>query len=70
VRGFDDLFRQGTPEEKKEFIRLWLDGIDFDPEERRARVYMKRFPAPSQDTGNSSLRLVAGAGFEPATFGL
>jgi len=67
VRGFEDLFRQGTPEEKKEFIRLWLDGIDFDPVERRARVHMKRFPAPSQATGNSSFRLVAGARFEPAT---
>jgi site-specific DNA recombinase len=63
VRGFDDLFSHGTPEEKKEFIRLWLDGIDFDPEERRARVYMKRFPAPSPDTGNSSLSLVAGASY-------
>jgi DNA invertase Pin-like site-specific DNA recombinase len=70
VRGFKGLFSEGTPEEKKEFIRLWLDGIDFDPEERRARVYMKRFPAPSQDTGKSSFSLVAGAGFEPATFGV
>ncbi|MFC1799294.1 zinc ribbon domain-containing protein [Candidatus Eisenbacteria bacterium] len=53
-----------------EVIRLWLDGIDFDPRERRASVHMKRFSALSQVTGSSSFRLVAGAGFEPATFGL
>jgi hypothetical protein len=33
------------------------------PEEHRARIYVKRFPAPSQGTGNSALSLVAG----PAT---
>jgi DNA invertase Pin-like site-specific DNA recombinase len=47
VKGFEDLFPYGTPEEKKEFIRLWVDHIDFEPEKRRARVYIKRFPAPS-----------------------
>jgi hypothetical protein len=69
VRGFEDLFQYGTPEEKKEFVRLWLDDIDFNSKERWAKVYMKRFPAPSQVTGNSSFRLVAGARYEPTTSG-
>jgi hypothetical protein len=33
--------------------------------ERRARIYMRRFPAPSQDTGESSFRLVAGPATNP-----
>ena len=69
MRGSKDLFRQGTPEEKREFIRLWLYGIDLDPEGRRARVFMKRFPMPTNGTGKSS-GMVVGAGFEPATFEL
>jgi len=49
---------------------LMVEKVDVDPVGRVARCYIRKFPAPScLDTGNL-LRMVAGAGFEPATFGL
>jgi hypothetical protein len=70
VRRFEDLFPYGTLQQQKEFVNLWVDHIEIDPIERRGKVYMNRFPAPRGVTGNPSVGMVAGARFEPATFGL
>ncbi|MEE9270121.1 MAG: hypothetical protein V3V49_07655, partial [Candidatus Krumholzibacteria bacterium] len=70
IRGFDEVFAEGTREERKELVSLFVEKIEVNPKERIARVRIRKFPAPnSLDTGNL-LVLVAGAGFEPATFGL
>ena len=70
VRGFKEAFAEGTLEEQKELVSLMVEKVDVDPVGRTARVYMRKFPAPSfLGTGNL-LQVVAGAGFEPATFGL
>ena len=71
MSGFEALFEEGTLEEQKEFIRLFVEKIELNAEEKRAVVRIRRFPAPaSLVTGNSSFQLVAGVGFEPTTFGL
>ena len=69
VKRFEDLFPYGTIEERKEFIGLFVDRIELDPDKRVGEVYMKKFPMPVEDIGKS-FGLVAGARFEPATFGL
>jgi DNA invertase Pin-like site-specific DNA recombinase len=69
ISGFEELFEKGTLEEKKEFIRLFVESIELNAEERRAVLRIRKFPAPV-GTGKSSFEMVAGAGFEPATFGL
>jgi len=71
LQNFQPVFKEGTPEEQKEFIRLFVEGIELDAEKRVAVCRIKKFPAPSDlDAGKLSFKLVAGAGFEPATFGL
>ena len=71
MSGFEALFEEGTLEEQKEFIRLFVEKIELNAEEKRAVVHIRRFPAPaSLVTGNSSFQMVAGVGFEPTTFGL
>lgn len=71
IRQYNQIFEEGTNREKKEFIRQFVDKIELDPEEKRALIHIRKFPAPkSMDAGNLSIELVAGAGFEPATFGL
>ena len=52
------VFNEGTPEEKEEFIRLF---VELDAEKRVAVCRIKKFPAPScLDAGKLSLKLVAG----------
>jgi hypothetical protein len=70
VSGFDGLFEHGTIQERKEFIGPLVEKIELDPDRRVGRAYIKKFPMPSHGTGKSSFKMVAGAGFEPATFGL
>jgi hypothetical protein len=66
IREFDDVFREGSLEEKKEFVGLFLDGIEVDPKKRIAQVRIKKFPAPTVfGTGNHLLAVVAGARAEP-----
>jgi len=45
VRGFKDLFSQGILEEQKEFLRLWIEKIELDPDKRVGKVYMKCSPS-------------------------
>jgi hypothetical protein len=70
VRGFEDLFPHGTLEEQKEFIRLWVDRIELDPDRRAGKAYMKRFPVAKNGAKESLLVCVSKARFEPATFRL
>jgi predicted nuclease with TOPRIM domain len=66
VSRFEDLFPYGTIEEQKEFIELFFDRVELDPDTRVGEVYMKRFPMPVEDIGKS-FGFVAGARYEPAT---
>jgi hypothetical protein len=61
VSGFGDLFKEGTLEEKKEFIRLFVDRIDLDPAGRAGEVYMRRFPVPTVGAGEPLLVCVSKA---------
>jgi site-specific DNA recombinase len=71
MENFEEVFEQGTLEERKEFIRLFVEDIQLDAVGKKATVRIKKFPAaPSVTTGNSAFQMVAGAGLEPATFGL
>ena len=71
IRRFDGVFDHGTIEEQKDFVNLFVERIEVDPKEGRARVHIRQFPAPaSLVTGNVSFDVVAGVGFEPTTFGL
>ncbi len=65
IRAFEEVFSEGTLLERKEFVRLFVERIELDVEEKRALLHIKRFPAPSSlDTGNRLLVLVAGARYE------
>jgi DNA invertase Pin-like site-specific DNA recombinase len=62
MQDFQAVFNEGTPEEKKEFIRLFVEGIELDAEKRVARCRIKKFPAPSDlDAGKLSFGFIAGA---------
>jgi hypothetical protein len=68
VKWITDLGRFTEGEEQKELVSLIVEKVGVDPVGRNC--YIRKFPAPScLGTGNL-LRVVAGAGFEPATFGL
>ena len=65
MEGFEDVFEEGTLEEKKEFIRLFVDEIKLDAAGMKAMLYIKKFPAPETlSTGNSAFEMVAGARYE------
>lgn len=71
INRFEEVFEVGTLEEKKGFIQLFVEKIKLNAPMRKARVYLRKFPAPEAlGLGNLLLVLVAGTGFEPATFGL
>lgn len=64
IRKFDEVFAEGTRQEQKEFVSLFVERIEVDPRKRRARLRIRKFPAPSSlDTGNL-LVLVAGARYK------
>ena len=73
---FEKVMAEGTVDEKRTFIRAFARRIALDPEAGtgRAELYaLPRFtalPAGAGNAANSSLIMVAGAGFEPATFRL
>ena len=65
------LIESGSLEERKEFVRTFIAGVKVYPDEERLEVQMRKIPASVlPKPGNSSVGVVAGAGFEPATFGL
>lgn len=59
---FTAIMENGTPEEKREMIRTFVHRIELHPREKRIRLLTYEEP--------SHFRVVAGAGFEPATSGL
>ncbi len=68
---FRDVFREGTLEEQKAFIRAFVPEIVLEPGAGRAVVRIRKFPPPrSRAGGNLSFNVVAGGGFEPPTSGL
>jgi DNA invertase Pin-like site-specific DNA recombinase len=68
VRGFKDLFPYGALEEQKEFIRLFVDGIELDPDRRAGKAYVKRFPVPKGGAEKPLLVCTSGARYKPATW--
>ncbi len=65
------LMESGSLEERKEFVRAFVAGVKVYPDEERLEVQMRKIPASVvPKPGFSSVGVVAGAGFEPATFGL
>ena len=68
---FQDVFREGTPEEQKAFIRAFVPEIVMEPDAGKAVVRIRKFPPPlSRGGGNLSFDAIAGGGFEPPTSGL
>jgi site-specific DNA recombinase len=61
---FRDLFEQGTPEEKKELVRAFVEKLELNPETGRGVLYIRQFPASIAKTGNASFNMVAGARFD------
>jgi hypothetical protein len=51
-----------------EFVRAFIEGIVVQPDNLRLDLQIRKIPA--LEPGNSTCLMVAGAGFEPATFGL
>jgi site-specific DNA recombinase len=64
------LFERGTMEERKRVVRAFVDGLTVAGSERSGELRMKKLPTPELLGAGSSFNMVAGAGFEPATFGL
>ena len=65
------LLEAGNLEEKKEFVRAFVHRITVRPDEERLDIQMLKLPAGClPQPGVVSVGVVAGAGFEPATFGL
>ena len=62
-KDLDTLLEHATLEEKKQLVRLWVSEMKLAPDTREVEITY-RVPEPVM------LTLVAGAGFEPATFGL
>ena len=67
MRDLPRLLESGNLEERKEFIRAFVTGITVRPDEARLDLVVNQLPVLN---ANPSVGLVAGAGFEPATFGL
>ena len=66
IRDFDQIFtEEASVGEKKAFIRRYIGAVRILPKEKKALVGWYPIPKPS-----SPVKMVAGAGFEPATFGL
>ena len=70
VRRFPEVFKEGTTEERREFVQLLIERVVLNAGEKKALVHIRRFPAAAALPGMLLLVLVAGVGFEPTTFGL
>ncbi len=57
------LFEHGDLEDKKRLLRIWVQEMKLAPERREVELTCRVL-------GPIMIKLVAGAGFEPATFGL
>ncbi|MBN1435016.1 recombinase zinc beta ribbon domain-containing protein [Candidatus Fermentibacterales bacterium] len=79
MQSFSEVLANGTKEERREFIRLFVKKVELDPVTGDIMITLLSRPPGlrSRDTRTPASRetgvqigLVAGAGFEPATFGL
>jgi hypothetical protein len=57
-------------EDRKRVVRAFVDGLTVVGSKRSGQLRMKKLPMPELVGTGSSFNMVAGAGFEPATFGL
>jgi len=62
-RQTEKLMKSGEPAERKRLMRAWVQQIKLDPETLEVKISYRLPEAVMKG-------LVAGAGFEPATFGL
>jgi hypothetical protein len=62
------LMETANIEGRKEFVRAFISGITVRPDKGVLDLQMKKLPVLG--TGDFTCEMVAGAGFEPATFGL
>jgi hypothetical protein len=64
------LFEHGTMEERKRVVRTFVEKLTVDGSSQSGELRIKRLPMPPSRSTGSSFESLAGAGFEPATFGL
>ena len=64
------LLEVGKIEERKEIVRAFVEGVTVHPDDLRLDLRIRKLPATLPRPGDSTCLMVAGAGFEPATFGL
>ena len=77
-KAFSDVFSYGTRTEKRQFARLFVKSIELNPNSgeidmhlfSRPPAMMPKRKTPASEKAGVPFGLVAGAGFEPATFGL
>ncbi len=62
---FPEVFGQGAPAERKEYLKAFLASLEVFPEKREAAASWYKMPRLPV-----LVSMVAGAGFEPAAFGL
>lgn len=60
VRSFEDVYRDGTPQEKKDAVRTFVAGIKVHPQEARGVVQLLKMPG-GPEGGNSTFSTIAGA---------
>jgi len=60
--------REGTPEERKSFLRSFVTKFDMDPDKGEGLLHVRDVPDPA--AGILSNSSIAGVGFEPTTSGL
>ena len=66
LRDLPRLLESGNLEERKEFVRAFVGGVNVVPTEARLELQMKRVPAVGQLLPeNSACRMVAGARYAP-----
>ena len=66
LRDLPRLLDSGSLEERKEFVRAFVDGVKVMPEVARLELEMRKFPAVGLPRpANSTCELVAGARFVP-----
>ena len=71
LKGFERVAANGTMDERKTFMSVFVPRVELDPHAGKGRVFIRECPLPPYgDNGHSSFELVAGTGFEPATSGL
>ena len=65
LAGFEELLEQGTVEERKEFVRAFVQELEIDPDRGRGVLHIRRFPKVGiMGTGERSWVLVPGARFD------